>query len=1113
MVFLLSVVMVLSLGATAFADQQAAPLAGEAVTVVTPEEFKAAMEAGGAVELAGNIVIDTEMDIHIATPVTLDLKGFTVTKTYGARNHYFMVIQTGGSLTLTDSASGGALIASDSSYGYGIQLEGSAPSFIMEGGRIETTQESIDISDFASDVKVEIYDGMILSSDDSVLCVRGSNTDIDITGGTLQSGGRTGVYISGSPDTPVQFDMTGGKLTQTSGRSGAIQAYKGAELTIGGSAEIEGQGTYAVQAQNTVKLEITDGLLSSTGSTAVSLSGTAECIISGGSVASITGAAIRAEDTAVVNVRNGSIASERGAAIRTEDNASVNIAGGTLKGAESTGALQEYGSDNNSTITVTGGTFSSNVDTYIPSGLTIQNNGDGTFTVKRMDIVFLDGGAGDDGNSGADAASAVKTLDEALTRVADGGTIVITGPVSVSNAGKVDLSGVTVKRDESYTGNLFNVTGTTVLNLSNVTIDGNSVEGTVGELIMLGSGVVLNIGDGAQLINNLASAVYMYDSTLNLNGGSIKNNTTEDDGGGIFADCGTVNLNSGEISGNSAAGVGGGICILCGTATLDGAEIKGNEAFRGGGVYVEGQDGGGAATFTVKSGSITGNALIEAYFEDEDYYWTADGAGICAWYGEEDTTVEIMGGTIEGNDAGDGVGAAISLNRSSGITSGYATLKLSGSPKIVGEVYLEDEEDGGPVIQVTDTFTPANAIVLCSNYGISGTTAVKYAQGLVPDLEHFALAEEMYQYNDSIGLRVNGQTIEYVDQYKVVFKSSVYGTTFETIYVMPDTAIDPAQVPAPTKTGYTLAGWRAYGQTAMWDMENDAVTDGMTLISVWTLNAPTVSVNVDKATVHTGEDIILTATPVHPVEGLLYTYDWYKDGIRLTGETADSLTVTESGSYTVEVTATDGALTSASVESDPVVCTVEGHVFGGDWESDDANHWHECVCGEKSGVAEHTSDGGKVTTAPTEITAGVKTYTCTECGRIMGIETIPPLGPSHTHVYGDEWKFDDVNHWHECVCGEKSGVAEHTSDGGKVTTAPTETTAGVKTYTCTECGKVLKTEVIPATGTNATPPDNTGEAPETGDESNLSLWIILLGVAAGAMVATITVKKRSGKRG
>lgn len=227
----------------------------------------------------------------------------------------------------------------------------------------------------------------------------------------------------------------------------------------------------------------------------------------------------------------------------------------------------------------------------------------------------------------------------------------------------------------------------------------------------------------------------------------------------------------------------------------------------------------------------------------------------------------------------------------------------------------------------------------------------------------------------------------------------------------------------------------------MWDMENDAVTDGMTLISVWTLNAPTVSVNVDKATVHTGEDIILTATPVHPVEGLLYTYDWYKDGIRLTGETADSLTVTESGSYTVEVTATDGALTSASVESDPVVCTVEGHVFGGDWESDDANHWHECVC------------------------------------------------------------------------GEKSGVAEHTSDGGKVTTAPTETTAGVKTYTCTECGKVLKTEVIPATGTNATPPDNTGEAPETGDESNLSLWIILLGVAAGAMVATITVKKRSGKRG
>ena len=32
----------------------------------------------------------------------------------------------------------------------------------------------------------------------------------------------------------------------------------------------------------------------------------------------------------------------------------------------------------------------------------------------------------------------------------------------------------------------------------------------------------------------------------------------------------------------------------------------------------------------------------------------------------------------------------------------------------------------------------------------------------------------------------------------------------------------------------------------------------------------------------------------------------------------------------------------------------------------------------------------------------------------------------HSHVYGKEWKSDATNHWHECECGEKADVAEHT---------------------------------------------------------------------------------------
>jgi len=31
----------------------------------------------------------------------------------------------------------------------------------------------------------------------------------------------------------------------------------------------------------------------------------------------------------------------------------------------------------------------------------------------------------------------------------------------------------------------------------------------------------------------------------------------------------------------------------------------------------------------------------------------------------------------------------------------------------------------------------------------------------------------------------------------------------------------------------------------------------------------------------------------------------------------------------------------------------------------------------------------------------------------------------HEHAFGNEWKYDKNNHWHECACGEKSDIAAH----------------------------------------------------------------------------------------
>jgi len=68
----------------------------------------------------------------------------------------------------------------------------------------------------------------------------------------------------------------------------------------------------------------------------------------------------------------------------------------------------------------------------------------------------------------------------------------------------------------------------------------------------------------------------------------------------------------------------------------------------------------------------------------------------------------------------------------------------------------------------------------------------------------------------------------------------------------------------------------------------------------------------------------------------------------------------------------------------------------------------------------------------------------------------------HTHEFGTKWKTDETKHWKECACGEHQDEAVHTEDKGTVTKAPTETVAGEKTYQCSVCGYLMRTEEIPA---------------------------------------------------
>lgn len=150
------------------------------------------------------------------------------------------------------------------------------------------------------------------------------------------------------------------------------------------------------------------------------------------------------------------------------------------------------------------------------------------------------------------------------------------------------------------------------------------------------------------------------------------------------------------------------------------------------------------------------------------------------------------------------------------------------------------------------------------------------------------------------------------------------------------------------------------------------------------------------------------------------------------------------------------------------------------------------------------------------------------CSSDGGDDPVLPLPPAHVHAYSDSWTSNETHHWHVATCGHDvkkdldvhSAAAElgkdatghwkvcgvcnasfettshtwdhedfqldaasgkeiktctvcgfvadknhaHTEDSGTVTTAPTCTEKGLRTYKCTVCDKVLRTEEIPAKG-------------------------------------------------
>ena len=212
----------------------------------------------------------------------------------------------------------------------------------------------------------------------------------------------------------------------------------------------------------------------------------------------------------------------------------------------------------------------------------------------------------------------------------------------------------------------------------------------------------------------------------------------------------------------------------------------------------------------------------------------------------------------------------------------------------------------------------------------------------------------------------------------------------------------------------------------------------------------------------------------------------------------------------------DATGASEITDKTSVILAATGH-SASDWKSDNTDHWKECTvvgCGViiEGSKAAHTAGEWIIDTPATAATSGSKHKECTVCGYTMATETIPATGGGeHTHSYGSEWKNDADNHWHECSCGDKKDVVAH-SFKWVVDKEATATQKGSKHEECKVCGYKKAAVEIPATGTSTEPGKPTGpDSPQTGDNSNLMLWIALLLVSGGACTA-LTVKRKKSYR-
>ena len=481
----------------------------------------------------------------------------------------------------------------------------------------------------------------------------------------------------------------------------------------------------------------------------------------------------------------------------------------------------------------------------------------------------------------------------------------------------------------------------------------NTADASHSHLTMTGGTVEATYGF-ALSGNNLMSAM----SSAEITGGTL---TSTAEGTGIYWPM------EGELTIGGDAVVEGGTGIEAKMGTIT---IKDNATVTGTGEYLEGIPEGGGS-------QAEGSAVLAS----AQMY----GASKRQYINSPDLTVNITSGTLTGTK-----GNAVTVYNTEDTEEQTAQINVTG-----GELIAADNKAGVKVIME------------------SGANETQLVQGTEDNSFVTSKSETTVTVSSDAALAAvdsNGQTSYYADVNDALSANEADAADPVNIYVLGDSQVDSEalknkNVKLTTAKGVELDVNSDVDGMIVKETVNADGSKTYELVANSELAAPGVVVKADKTSVHAGETITLTAVADHEEQGVTYSYAWYKDGQLMAEQTSDILKVTESGVYTVKVTAakTDGdvTLTSEAAESTGTTCTVEPHRYDGAWKNDENSHWQECDCGQKGNEAAHEFGQWVVTKEATASEQGSREKACQVCGYTV-TEVISATGSDDVPKTGDE---------------------------------------------------------------------------------------------------------------